>query len=164
MRSRSLLRVLSAVAIALLVAPAAASAHGLVGKADLPIPMWLFIWSAAAVLVISFAALGMLWSRPRLEEDRFRPLPDGLSRVLTSRALDAVCGTIGFALLVAVLLCGFFGTQLPTQNVTTTFVYVAFWLGLVPLSVLFGDVFRAFNPWRAAGRFVGWLMPRSDVE
>ena len=26
-----------------------------------------------------------------------------------------------------------------------------FWLALVPLSVLFGDVFRAFNPWRAIG-------------
>ena len=28
---------------------------------------------------------------------------------------------------------------------------------LVPLSVLFGDVFNAFNPWRAIGRGVGWV-------
>ena len=34
------------------------------------------------------------------------------------------------------------------------FVCVLFWVGLVPLSVLFGDVFRAFNPWRAIGRAV----------
>ena len=27
-----------------------------------------------------------------------------------------------------------------------------FWLGLVPASVLLGDVFKAFNPWRAIGR------------
>ena len=139
-------------------------AHGLVGKADLPIPMWLFIWSAAAVLVISFAALGMLWSRPVLEQDRFRPLPAGLSRVLTSRALDVACGVVGFALLIAVLLCGFLGTQLATQNITPTFVYVVFWLGLVPLSVLFGDVFRALNPWRAAGRAVGWVLRGSGTE
>jgi hypothetical protein len=147
-----------------LALPAAAEAHGLVGKADLPIPMWLFIWAAAAVLVISFAAIGLLWSRPLLAEERFRPLPGALSRALTSRVTEVVCGAIGFALLVGVLLCGFFGTQLATQNVTPTFVYVAFWLGLVPVSVLFGDVFRAFNPWRAAGRFVGWILRSSGTE
>ena len=64
---RPLLRMLGAGVIALLAVPASAGAHGLVGKADLPIPMWLFVWAAAAVLVLSFAALGILWSSPRLE-------------------------------------------------------------------------------------------------
>ncbi|TML06144.1 MAG: hypothetical protein E6G41_08545 [Actinobacteria bacterium] len=42
---------------AALVLPATASAHGLVGKQDLPIPRWLFAWGAALVLVISFVGL-----------------------------------------------------------------------------------------------------------
>jgi hypothetical protein len=33
---------------------------------------------------------------------------------------------------------------------------VTFWVGLVFVSLLFGDVFRAFNPWRALARGVGW--------
>src|SRR5829696_2298280 len=37
--------------------PAAAEAHGLVQRQQLPIPQWLFAWAAAAVLVISFFAL-----------------------------------------------------------------------------------------------------------
>ena len=41
-----------------------------------------------------------------------------------------------------------------------TFVFVVFWVGLVPLSVVLGDVFRAFNPWRALGRASGWLTRR----
>jgi len=41
--------------------PAAASAHGLVGRADLPIPPWLFGWAAAVVLIVSFLALAVLW-------------------------------------------------------------------------------------------------------
>lgn len=159
-----ILRVLSAAAVALLLVPAGAEAHGLVGRADLPIPIWLFSWGAGAVLVLSFAALGNLWSRPQLEQDRFRPLPAVVSRVLTSRVTDVVCGAIGFALLVAVILCGFFGVQLASQNVAPTFVYVVFWLGLVPVSVLFGDVFAAFNPWRAAGRAVGWTLRRFATE
>ena len=32
-----------------------------------------------------------------------------------------------------------------------------FWLGLVPASVLLGDVFKAFNPWRAIGRLVALI-------
>lgn len=167
MRARKLARrVALAVAVtgaAAALVPAVAGAHGLVGKADLPIPLWLFGWAAAAVLVISFAALGNLWSRPQLEGDRFRPLPDAVSRVLTSRVVEVLCGAVGFALLIAVILCGLLGTQLGTQNVTPTFVYVAFWLGFVPVSVLFGDVFAAFNPWRAAGRGVGWLLRRVQV-
>jgi hypothetical protein len=164
MRGKLATRAAIAAALTCLLVPAAAWGHGLVGKADLPIPLWLFGWAAAAVLVISFAALGNLWSRPQLERDRFRPLPRGLSRVLTSRALEVACGLVGFALLVAVIACGFFGVQLATQNVTPTFVYVAFWLGFVPVSVLFGDVFAAFNPWRAAGRCVGWLLRRVESE
>ena len=35
-----------------------------------------------------------------------------------------------------------------------------FWVGLVPLSVLFGDVFRAFNPWRAIARAAGFVASR----
>jgi hypothetical protein len=56
---------------------------------------------------------------------------------------------------------GLAGTEGATANFTPTFIYVAFWLGFVPISVLFGDVFRAFNPWLAIGRASGWLFKRS---
>src|SRR5215207_1834791 len=53
--------------VGLLVAATPASAHGLVGKQDLPIPRWLFAWAATVVLVVSFVALAVLWRSPRLE-------------------------------------------------------------------------------------------------
>ena len=72
--SRRLVRSASALASLGLLAsaalPASASAHGLVGKQDLPIPRWLFAWAAAVVLVVSFVALAVLWPRPRLERRR----------------------------------------------------------------------------------------------
>jgi hypothetical protein len=37
---------------------------------------------------------------------------------------------------------------------------ITFWVGLVLVSILFGDVFRAFNPWRAIGRVVGAVVGR----
>ena len=91
------LRAASALAAGLLLAaalrPAAAGAHGLVQRENLPIPEWLFGWAAAAVLVISFAALAALWPRPRLEDsDAWRPLPGGLGRALGSRAVEVAGG------------------------------------------------------------------------
>jgi hypothetical protein len=133
-------------------------AHGLVGRSDLPIPEWLFGWAAAAVLIVSFLALASLWADPRFEVDKWRPLP--WSPAL-SRALDLVCGTIGLFLLVVVIWSGLSGVQSASINFAPTFVYVTFWVGLVPLSVLFGDVFRAFNPWRAAGKAVSWVASKA---
>ncbi len=138
-----------------LIMPGTAEAHGLTGRADLPIPTELFIAGAAVVLIVSFLGLAVLWPQPQLERDRFRPLPRALGAVLTSRVVDVACQAIGFGLLVLVLYAGFAGTAVVGDNFTPTFVYVIFWLGLVPLSLLFGDIFRAFNPWRAAGRALG---------
>jgi hypothetical protein len=138
-----------------------AHAGGLLGRSDLPIPEWLFGWAAAMVLVISFVALAVLWPEPKLEgETRWRPLPGGVGRVLGSRPVEILCGAIGAGLLGVVVYTGLRGTQSPAANFAPTFVFVVFWIGLVPASVLFGDVFRAFNPWRAIGRAVGWVASR----
>jgi hypothetical protein len=137
-----------------------AHAGGLIGRSDLPIPEWLFGWAAAIVLVISFVALAVLWPEPRLERARWRPLPGLLGRVPASRPVEILCGAIGVALLGLVIYAGLRGTQSPAANFAPTFVFVLFWIGLVPVSVIFGDVFRAFNPWRAVGRAVGWAAGR----
>ena len=49
---------------------------------------------------------------------------------------------------------GLAGEQTPQANWAPTFVYVIFWLGFAAGSVLLGDIFKAFNPWRAIGRAV----------
>jgi hypothetical protein len=54
-----------------------------------------------------------------------------------------------------VVYTGFEGTQEQNLNFAVTFVFVTFWLGMVVLSILLGDVFRALNPWRAIARVTG---------
>ena len=132
-------------------------AHGLVARSDLPIPEWLFGWAAAMVLVVSFVALAILWPEPRLERERWRPLPGGIGRLLGSRVVEGLCAAIGALLLGVVVYAGLRGTQSPTANFAPPFIYVIFWLGLLPASILLGDVFKAFNPWRAIGRAVGGI-------
>ncbi|HWT22964.1 MAG TPA: fenitrothion hydrolase [Solirubrobacteraceae bacterium] len=129
--------------------PAAAEAHGLAQRANLPIPEWLFGWAAAVVLVASFAALAALWPTPRLERPSWRPLPGGIGRMLGSRAVDWACRVVGVALFAIVVAAGYAGESTPLDNLAPTFILIVFWVGLVFVSVLFGDVFRAFSPWRA---------------
>ncbi len=142
--------------VATLLAPAPVLAHGLVGKLDLPIPKWLFAWAAAVVLIVSFVALATLWPTPRLEKP---PHTRVLLRYPTW--FDPICGAIGIALFVIVVYAGLAGEQFsPYDNLAPTFIYALFWVGLPVLSLPFGDIFRAFNPWRATARAIAWIATR----
>src|SRR3712207_8752382 len=54
----------------------------------------------------------------------------------------------------SVVLAGYAGSGVALDNFAPTFILITFWVGLVFLSALFGDVFRAFSPWRALGRLL----------
>lgn len=131
-----------------------AAAHGLVGKQDLPIPRWLFGWAAAVVLVVSFVGLAVLWPTPRLAGARQRTL------LTVPLALEVLCGALGVAAFAGLVYAAFAGTQSPGANIVPTTVFVLFWVGLAFASLLLGDVFAAFNPWRATGRAIGWALGR----
>ncbi len=138
--------------LASLLAPAPASAHGIVGRADLPIPAWLFAWTATAVMVISFVALWSLWSRPRLQR------PPGRVLLRVPKLVEWLCGAVGIALFAVVAYAGLAGEQNLTSNLAPTFIYVIFWVAVPLASAFVGDIFRPFNPWWAVGRLVGWLL------
>jgi hypothetical protein len=150
-------RLLAALAVAVgtaVLLPQAAVAHGLVGREDLPIPKWLFGWAATVVLVVSFVGLAVLWPKPRLEQPSERRV------VSIPKLLDPVCGAIGVAIFGLVVYAGFAGSQVTATNIAPTFVFVFFWVGIPVLSVIFGDVFKAFNPWRAIARGVAAIASR----
>jgi hypothetical protein len=143
------------VTLAALAFPQLAFGHALVAREDLPIPAWLFAWAASLVLVVSFFALSAGWRKPRFEEDHWRPFAHAESRVLVNRGNDVVAGAIGVLLLGVAIWAGLGGTEAPDRNFNLTFLFVTCWLGFPLFSVLLGDVFRPFNPWRAIGRAVG---------
>ncbi len=140
-----------------LTVPASASAHGLVLVTNLPIPQWLFAWAAAVVLVVSFVALATLWPTPRLGRIRERPI----WRV--PAWLDPLCGALGIALFVLIVYAGIAGSQITLSNIAPTWIYVTFWVGLAFASILLGDAFRPFNPWRAFARAVSWAARRAGA-
>jgi hypothetical protein len=141
--------------IAVLAFPQSAGAHALVAREDLPIPAWLFAWAASVVLIISFFALSVLWRQPRFEREDWRAMGQRLSRALLNPVTEVAAGLIGVFLLGLTVWAGLHGTEAPDRNFALTFIFVTCWLGFPLFSVLFGDVFRAFSPWRAIGRAAG---------
>lgn len=133
-----------------------ARAHGFFLTPSLPIPVWLFAAAATAVIVISFVALGRLWSVPVLEQSHWRPLGQPSNHALR-RSGEVLGGCFGVAVLVAVIVAGLRGEQSPDDNLATVVVFSLFWVGVPIVSVLLGDVFAAINPWRAIGRALGWV-------
>ena len=139
-------------------------AHGLGGVQDLPVPIWLFYWGGAVVLVVSFVLLGALWRTPQLAaRSAGREVGPGLGRVVLG-SLRIVAQAISVVLLLLVLATALVGTTDPLANLAPTWVYVAFWLGLPVLSLLLGNVWRALSPWRALADAGVWTWERLGRE
>lgn len=120
-------------------------AHGVGGRADLPLPVWLFAYSAAFALLISFVALRILWPHPRLAA-----AADGLRTPRwTERAasvLTVVAQAVALALFLLTLAAAWIGVDSASANLAPTALYVVFWVGLQLFSALLGDVWRRINP------------------
>jgi hypothetical protein len=124
-------------------------AHGVGSRQDLPLPFGLAVAGAATALVVSFVALGVLWREPRLNgPDAGRPLPPSLAAMVDSRATRLALAALG-ALVTGYAAIGLVLGKDDANNPTPFVVYVLLWVGLVPLSVLFGPVWRYLNPLRS---------------
>jgi hypothetical protein len=106
-------------------------------------------------------ALGALWRKPQLERRAAgRPLPPRLERILRSTTLRIMLGAISASLLVLVFATALVGEPSSAVNFAPTFIYVIFWLGLVPVQVLLGNVWPAINPWLAFANATSWVSER----
>lgn len=139
---------------AVATAGGAIAAHGVGSRQDLPLPFTATVVGAATALVVSFVLLGLLWHEPRLDGERAgRPLPGWLVAVLDSRAARVVQAVLGLAATAYVLVPLVVGRD-DADNPVPFVVYVLLWVGLVPLSVLLGPVWRRLNPLRHLHRAV----------
>lgn len=120
-------------------------AHGVGGRADLPLPVWLFAYSAAFALLISFVALRLLWPRPRLAAaSEGRPAPAWVATA--TRAAVPVLQALALVLFLVTLLTAWFGVDSVALNPAPTALYIAFWVGIQVVSAVAGDVWRRVNP------------------
>jgi hypothetical protein len=137
-------------------------AHGIGGVRDPVIPLWLFYYAASLTLILSFVALGVLWRKPLLEgRDRGRPLGERWQRLILWVGWRILLGGLSIGLLVLVWLAALVGEPDAGDNLAPTFVWVLFWLGLVPVVVIFGNLWAVLSPWRAAADALAWVWSKA---
>ncbi|MGI9594639.1 MAG: hypothetical protein ACR2QK_00685 [Acidimicrobiales bacterium] len=118
-------------------------AHGIGERGDLPLPLYLFTWGMVLALVISFVALGVLWTEPRLARASTG------ERVVDYRTVQVLhwLGRIaGFALYLVCMYAAFFGVDARDRNILPVTFYVVVWVGAQLIGGLIGDVWGAINP------------------
>jgi hypothetical protein len=131
-----------------------ALAHGVSGRTDLPVPTSYFVVGAGLALVISFAALAILWKSPRLQEAT-------AGRALGTPVILRALPVLGLAGLGFVIIAGVAGE--PSLNLLPAYVvWIYFWLVVPFLGAALGNWWRHLNPWRALARWVNHRIPERD--
>ncbi|HEV7875464.1 MAG TPA: hypothetical protein VGP00_02215 [Nocardioides sp.] len=123
-------------------------AHGIGGAQDLPISPELAIAGAVAALTVSFTVLAVAWRNPRYDAATSgRLAPAWLAAVVESPWFRGALRVVGLAVTAYAAMAAVFGKDLLTNPFFGMF-YVWWWVGLVPLSLLFGPVWKAVSPVR----------------
>ena len=99
-----------------------ASAHGLVQRANLPIPEWLFAWARRAVLVVSFVALAVLWPSRGWRTTALAAAARARARARQPRRSRSCAARSASRCSVLVIVAGFVGAQRRSDNFAPTFV------------------------------------------
>lgn len=127
------------------MSPVLILAHAVGGRADLPLPAWMFGYGAAAAVVVSFAALALFWPTPRLEGGtRERVLADTKAPLL--RALAGLARATGLAVFALVMVSAAVGSDSPRANPVWVMVFAVLWVGMHFVSGLGGDLWRVVSP------------------
>jgi hypothetical protein len=125
--------------------------HGFGARYDLQGPLFLYLFAAAGVVVLSFVMV-VLFAGDKLGAEavsypRWRAAwLDGAANAGWPRIVGGAIGVLG---LLAVIVTGLFGSQNPFYNPAEYIVWVYFWAAIVILAGLVGNLWQPLNPWAA---------------
>jgi hypothetical protein len=139
-----------------------ANAHGVQGRADTPIPIEAFFLVAAVVLVVSFVGLSFGWSKPKLSTYTWVQAPRFMQTLVLSQATLWIFRLITLLIFSVVLFAAMFGSTTLGSNIAPLVVFVVWWIALVPIAGLFGNVWRSINPWISIAKLLNFKAETSS--
>jgi hypothetical protein len=153
-------RVTRGLALAALVAPLPAVAHGFGRLYNLPVPFWLYGFGASAALLLSFLVVGYFIGRRAGDASPpGRPVESWEETLRRWRILGVARG-IALGALLLCIVAGLLGSRDPYRNFSMIAFWIVFVLGFTYFVAIVGDLFEAINPWRSLAGGVARL--RSD--
>ncbi len=159
-----LFRILStglAVAILYALLPTGeALAHSFGKVYTLPVPVWLYLYGAAAALILSFLVVGYFVNARSVDMNlRQRDVSGPLGLFLHPVTLAVVRG-ISVAGLALTIASGLLGTNDAYRSFSMTFFWIIFLLGYTYLTALIGNTYAVINPWQVLCEWAERLRPQ----
>jgi len=135
--------------VAIIFSPMAAG-HGFGQRYDLPVPLWLWVISAGATVVLSFFIVGVVRqdAGAATTYSRVNLLKVGLIRCLAHWLLLGLLRVLAVIFLIATVVAGFVGSPDPFYNLAPVVVWVVWWVGMAFVCALIGDLWSLINPFR----------------
>ncbi|MEX0674184.1 MAG: hypothetical protein WD067_05380 [Gaiellaceae bacterium] len=84
--------------------------------------------------------------------------------MLLSPVLRVLLGALSTGLFLVVAAAALVGDERVLENIAPTFIWVVFWVGLVPFVVLFGNLWAVLSPFRAVADAVARTADRLGVR
>ena len=141
-------------------------AHGFGERYDLPLPLPYFVAAGAAAVILSFVVVGVFLrgehSRsgyPRLNLFRLT-----LLRAILSGPATWLLRLASLFLFFLVIATGLFGSERPVNNLTPTFVWIIWWVGMGFAVSLLGNLWAVVNPWKILFDWVEALYHRFNPD
>lgn len=153
-------------ATALAMSPVYAHAFG--ERYDLPLPLNLFMIAAAAAVAASFVVIGLFVNK-QPGEFRYPTLNllgvPVLGAVLSSKVFTYAFKLLGVAVFLLLIATSLFGINKPVENLSPTFVWIIWWVGMGYICALLGNLWMLVNPWRTMFEWVeGFLTSEEDGD
>lgn len=124
-------------------------AHAFGQRYELPIPLGFFVFGGALIVFLSFLLV---------LPTRISGSSEGVGRlteVVANKRRGYVSSLVSIALLLALIVCGFVGSQEVAENIVPTLFWLIVWIA-VPLSCgILGDWTVPINPFATIARLAG---------
>ena len=142
-------------------------AHGFGERYDLPVPLGYYVVGAGLAVALSFVVVGLFvrggsgasdYSRHNLLKHR------PAMAILTSRLLIVPIKLASVFLLGLLIYAGFFGVSESSLNLSPTFIWIIWWVGMGFFVALIGNLWALVNPWAAIYEGAEWLYRRFSPE
>jgi hypothetical protein len=146
-------------ALATLLPATPASAHGFGQRYDLPLPLSLYLYGTAAVVVVTFVIVSLLVRRAGRRRSSRDLRPHRAEFDLHPGAILAL-KLVALAVFIVTVAAGLVGNQNPYRNIAPTMVWIIVWVGMAYVSAFAGDLWALINPWRTIFDGASWIFRR----